>query len=381
MLAAFAIAAEPSMAQGSKQQEPTSSLDWPSRAEQRQSQVQYAVSGTYAANGKTVYLIDELTEKAIDSTVVANGKFIFSGTADKDALMAVRAKKSHWTTQFFNDGTPVSINLNDSTLKGSPQNERLTEINLEMEQSRKRFAAMTANLTEADIEARADEISDEMNKMITALTTRANRAFNEERNSLIPVAFAGYYFLENGVEAYDELVKQQVAFAGHPYLKKMRDEVEEETRPKDGEKTAFIGQQYTDLEMADPDGKLHKISELVGEGKYVLVDFWASWCSPCRAEMPNVLEAYNIFHDKGFEVIGVSFDNKKEAWVKAIGQLKMPWLQISDLKGWECAAAPIYKIDGIPDNILIDPQGKIIDRGLRGKALHTRIEQLLKIED
>ena len=378
MLAAFAIAAEPSMAQGSKQQEPTSSLDWPSRAEQRQSQVQYTVSGTFAKNGKTVYLIDELTEQKIDSTVVADGRFSFTGTAAQDALMAVRAKSSSWTTQFFNDGTPVSINLNDSTLKGSPQNERLTKINYEMEQPRKRFAAMTANLTEADIEARADELSDEMNKMITELTTRANRAFNEEHNSLIPVAFAGYYFLENGVEAYDELVKQQVAFAGHPYLKKIRDEVAEETRPKDGEKMAFIGQQYTDLEMADPNGKMHKISELMAEGKYVLVDFWASWCGPCRAEMPNVLEAYNKFHDKGFEVVGVSFDQKKEAWVKAIGQLKMPWLQISDLKGWNCAAAPIYKIDGIPDNILIDPQGKIIYRGLRGKALHTRLEQVLK---
>ena len=341
-------------------------------------QVQYTVNGIFADNGKTVYLIDELTEKKIDSTVVADGKFAFSGSADKDALMAVRARSSSWTTQFFNDGMPVSINLNDSTLKGSPQNERLTKINYEMEQPRKRFAAKTANLTEADIEARADELSDEMNKMITALTTRANRAFNEERNSLIPVAFAGYYFLENGVETYDELVKQQVAFAGHPYLNKMRDEVAEETRPKDGEKMAFIGQQYTDLEMAAPDGKMHKVSELVGEGKYVLVDFWASWCGPCRAEMPNVLEAYNKYHEKGFEVVGVSFDQKKEPWVKAIGQLKMSWLQISDLKGWQCAAAPIYKIDGIPDNILIDPQGKIIDRGLRGKALHTRLEKLLE---
>ena len=340
-------------------------------------QTKYAVIGTYDGNGKTVYLIDELTERAIDSTVVADGKFAFTGTAAQDALMAVRAKESHWNSQFFNDGTPVSINLNDSTLKGSPQNERLTKINYGMEQPRKRFAAKTANLTEADIEAHADELSDEMNKMITALTTRANSAFNEERNSLIPVAFAGYYFLENGVEAYDELVKQQVAFAGHPYLKKMRDEVEEETRPKDGEKMAFIGQQYTDLEMAAPDGKMHKISELIGEGKYVLVDFWASWCGPCRAEMPNVLEAYNRFHAKSFEVIGVSFDQKKEAWVKAVDQLKMPWLQISDLKGWNCAAAPIYKIDGIPDNILIDPQGKIIDRGLRGKALLTRLQDLL----
>ena len=355
IIAAFAIAAVPAMAQ-----------------------MNYTISGTLADNGKLVYLIDELTEKKIDSTAVANGKFSFAGNADKDALMAVRTKGSSWTTEFFNDGTPVIINLNDSTLKGSQQNERLTRINYEMEQPRKRLAAKVANLTREEMEARASELSDEMNKMIKELTTRACNTFKEDRHSLIPVAFAGYYFYENGVEAYDALVKEGVVFANHPYLKKMRDEVEEMTKPKDGEKTAFIGQQYTDLEMADPDGKMHKLSELVGEGKYVLVDFWASWCGPCRAEMPNVVEAYNKFHSKGFEVVGVSFDQKKEAWVKAIGQLKMPWLQISDLKGWQCAASPIYKIDAIPDNILIDPQGKIIDRGLRGKALLTRLEKLIR---
>ena len=89
-----------------------------------------------------------------------------------------------------------------------------------------------------------------------------------------------------------------------------------------------------------------------------------------------MLEAYNKYHDKGFEVVGISFDNKKDAWVKAVGQLNLPWLQLSDLKGWQCAAAPIYKIDAIPDNILIDPQGKIIDRALRGKSLHNRLQQI-----
>ena len=90
---------------------------------------------------------------------------------------------------------------------------------------------------------------------------------------------------------------------------------------KNSPKKAFIGQQFIDLEMADPDGKMHKISELVGEGHWVLVDFWASWCGPCRAEMPNVLEAYNQYHAKGFEVIGISFDENKDAWLKAVEKL------------------------------------------------------------
>ena len=339
-------------------------------------QVKYAISGTYTENGKKVYLIDLLTGKAIDSMVVADGKFSFTGTADKDAFMSVKAENRTWSTDFFNDGTPITINVNDSTLKGSPLNERLAKLEVEQDIPRRIMNAKTSKMSKEEIMAHQDELMDEMNKMIDNMTTFANKVFKEERNSLIPIAFAGYYFVDNGVEAYDELVKQQVVFANHPCLKKTRDEVEALLKPKDSPKTAFIGQQFTDLEMADPDGKMHKISELVGEGKYVLVDFWASWCGPCRAEMPNVLEAYNKYHEKGFEVIGVSFDEKKDAWIKAVNQLKMPWLQISDLKGWKCAAAPIYKIDGIPDNILIDPQGKIIERALRGKALQSRLQKI-----
>jgi len=339
-------------------------------------QVKYSVSGTYANDGKKIYLMDQLTNKVIDSMVVANGKFSFSGTADKDAFMAVKAENRSWTTDFFNDGTPVIINVNDSTLKGSPLNERLAKLEVEQDIPRRIMNAKTSKMTEEELLAHQDEVIDEMNKMIDKMVTFANKVFKEERNSLIPVAFAGYYFIDNGVEAYDELVKEKVMYANHPYLKMTRDKVEEMTKPKDSPKTAFIGQQYTDLEMVAPDGKMHKISELVGEGHWVLVDFWASWCGPCRAEMPNVLDAYNKYHAKGFEVVGVSFDQKKEAWVKGVEQLNMPWLQISDLQGWKCAAAPIYKIDAIPDNILIDPQGKIIDRALRGKALHSRLQKI-----
>ena len=354
LLAILVMAAMPSMAQ----------------------QLKYDVSGTYAGNGQTVYLMDNLTDKPLDSVVVANGKFSFSGTAQKDAYLAVKAKKKRWATNFFNDGTPVIVNINDSTLKGSQQNELLAKYEVEMEIPLKIFNEKVSKMTNEEKEKHLDELVDEKNKILSDNIDLTNKIFKEQRQSMLPVAFAGYYFVDNGVEAYDDLVKEQAVFANHPYLKKIRDEVAELLKPQDTGKTSFIGQHFTDLEMADPDGKMHKISELVGEGKWVLVDFWASWCGPCRAEMPNVLEAYKKYHAKGFEVIGISFDQKKEAWLKAVQQLNLPWMQLSDLKGWECAAAPVYKIDGIPDNILIDPQGKIVDRALRGKALHSQLQKI-----
>lgn len=339
-------------------------------------QVKYSVKGSYADNGKKVYLTDKLTEKALDSVVVADGKFAFSGSADKDALLGVQAENTKWRSMFFNDGTPVVVNLNDSTLKGSPLNERLSAYDLQMTRPQTTFTKKVAAMSEAEIRAHSDEVTNEMQKVIDGQIALANKIFADERNTLIPLAFSELYFYDNGVEAYDQLVKEQVVFANHPVLKKSRDIIAELLKPEDGPKTAFIGQTFTDLEMAAPDGKLHKVSELVGEGKWVLVDFWASWCGPCRAEMPNVLEAYNKYHAKGFEVVGISFDNKKDAWMKAVKQLNLPWMQLSDLKGWECAAAPVYKIDAIPDNILIDPQGKITDRGLRGKNLHRRLQRI-----
>ena len=339
-------------------------------------QVKYSVSGTCDKEGKKVYLIDKLTDSEIDSVVVTGGKFSFSGTTDKDALMGVTVRREDWTTLFFNDGTPVAINLNDSTLKGSPLNERLTKYDIEADIPGRAMKEKLSKMTREEIEEHAEELVEEINKSQNASIAMANKVFKEERNTLIPLAFSELYFFDNGVDAYDELVKEQVVFANHPYLKKARDEVAALLKPEDSPKNDFIGQQFTDLEMADPDGKMHKISDFVGEGKWVLVDFWASWCGPCRMEMPNVLEAYNKYHDKGFEVIGISFDQKKEAWLKAIEQINMPWLQLSDLQGWKCAAAPVYKIDAIPDNILIDPQGKIVERALRGKPLHHYLKKI-----
>ena len=111
--------------------------------------------------------------------------------------------------------------------------------------------------------------------------------------------------------------------------------------------------------------------------KILLIDFWAAWCGPCRGENPNVVAVYNDFHDKGFDVLGVSLDNNKEDWVQAIADDKLAWTHVSDLQYWSNAAAKLYAVNSIPANFLIDAEGKILAKGLRGDDLREKVAELL----
>ena len=139
-----------------------------------------------------------------------------------------------------------------------------------------------------------------------------------------------------------------------------------------------VGQKFIDFAMNTPEGKEVKLSDFISQNKYTLIDFWASWCGPCRAEMPNVVAAYNAFKAKGFGIVGVSLDNNAEAWKKAIKDLNITWAQMSDLKGWSCEGAKLYGVRAIPATVLVDQEGTIVARNLRGEELAAKLGELLK---
>ena len=356
--------------------------------------VKYEVKAVNAPkDGAKVYLINQATKSPIDSAVVAGGAFTLKGNADEDALLAITVDGVDGQIQFFNDGKQVQLNVADGTLTGSALNTKLSECerkNKAEYDDYMRFVNAFSSLPEEEQMAQAEEWWPKYEAKIKAYANFYVGMVEENKDNLIPVAFieqlpnlvsaADDWNKEAGEDKLEELLSANPRIAAHPVtvnLKKRMAAADAHRKEVAERNASIVGGRFLDYEGPGPDGVLHKLSEYVGQGKWVLVDFWASWCAPCKAEMPNVVTAYELYHDKGLEIVGISFDRETEQWLAAITDWKMPWTHLYGIKDGKSIAAELYGVAGIPDNVLVDPEGNVVARGLHGQELADKISEII----
>jgi peroxiredoxin len=319
----------------------------------------------------------------IDSSVIdKNGKYLLTGTSKEEAIYSVRTQENPYPfALLINDSHNITLNADLSnnkdpyTVDGSPASAALADF----DRNTMSRASQIYNLSrELDSLVRAKAPDTVINlpfsryeNLAAELKTYTSEFINQAKSPMLVLyAFGGFQRLAeqlqikkfSSLEQAEIINKAAERFPGHQALAELKKKQRSRQAP--------------DFSMSDTSGKAVALSSF--RGKYVLVDFWASWCGPCRDENPNVVSAFNRFKEKNFTILGVSLDKNRAAWLQAIQHDQLTWNHVSDLQYWNNAAATLYEVRSIPYNILIDPQGNIIGEDLRGQDLHKALEKVLK---
>lgn len=343
------------------------------------------------APATVVYLeqisFDNMPPQVLDSITLNQGKFSLKGKAAEESLLQLRFPQIENGPLFFviNDKSDITIagdwnDIRKLSYKGSPASERLRVFVDSLSATQQKLGNMQyelQNVIQGDSLRNLQQTA--MTNMVTAFKTYVKKVAMEDKSPMVSMFAtsigAGTDAAENEA-MYNNLLKRFPKHTGiQTVVKQYRESVASAPQaPK--QNTPAIGTMAPDITMPDVNGNNFSLSSL--KGKYVLVDFWASWCGPCRGENPNLVAAYNKYKNKNFTILGVSLDKTKDAWLEAIKKDGLTWTHISDLKFWDSEAVGLYGFNGIPYNVLLDPTGKIIADNLRGSDLERKLEEVLQ---
>lgn len=336
------------------------------------------VTGDALGQSDTVYVVENFRTQQPSATIIgADGKYELEGTVDSThfAVLFAQGNKSYQT--FFVEPGTIKINISEkpaqSKTSGTPCNEAWQEFNDTILSNGAKIDALTAAIHNGNLSEQEQQVRQ---KEIEALGAGMYRFQGEFAKKHIKDE-VGYYMLVNMASVLQDDTKRELLELLPEKFAKRAPIVALKKQMKLSENTAE-GKTLADYTMDDIDGKPTSILSLVKQNKLTVIDFWASWCGPCRAEMPTMVKMYADNKAKGLGIIGISLDNDKEKWAAAIKQLGITWPQLSDLKGWENGFAKVFVVQGIPYTVVIDQQGKILKKGLRGEQLVQYVEEKLQ---
>lgn len=331
------------------------------------SQPKYVLSGEIEGLEGMVYLRDR--NEMIDSAVVENGAFRFEGVAGQPRVAYLYDHREPAAAQMR-----VFVILEQGAMQVASEEEQEGRYKVTGSPANDAMAAYNAQRIELLREYRDEATTDERREQIIEEVSEQNEsAVKENGDNLFGVLLLQDLLYEKSASEMQELIDGfSPAMQEHPTMVEIKEFVAKKrlTEP---------GQPYVDFEQPTADGGQLSLKSVIENpaNKYVLLDFWASWCGPCMGEVPALKETYAAYHDKGFEIFGVSLDNNKERWTGAIESNGMNWIHVSDLQGWQNAAAADYGVRSIPANFLIDAEGRIVATGLRGDELKAKVAELL----